>query len=422
MLTAGAASVDITPPPGLHLAGFAARTEPATGAHDPITARALVVGDTAVVTVDLLGVPGASARRIRARCALPDEHVVIAATHTHGAPIPASGRYAGDADPAFVAALENGCVAAIDGAVASARPATLEAGMGRETTVGKNRRHPGGPVDFAVPVLRVTGRDGGAIAVLTSYACHPVVLGADNRLMTGDYPHFVRARIEDVVPGAVAMFMTGCCGDVNTGHSAHASWTRSANADRTFERAEDLGGRIAEAALGARLTPLCGEARAAGATVTLEIERQESEPLQELAERWRAEAGGADPVRRLVLETWIDWAERFRDTPTGSWTGRVAALDWGGLPIVSMPGEIFTETGLSVRAACGTRPAFVTAYGEGIPGYIPPEGEYPFGGYEVAESHRFAGRPGAFRPGMAERVGQAARTLLAEVTKAATAE
>ena len=34
MIEAGVAVVDITPPAGLVMAGFGARTEPATGAHD----------------------------------------------------------------------------------------------------------------------------------------------------------------------------------------------------------------------------------------------------------------------------------------------------------------------------------------------------------------------------------------------------
>ena len=54
-LKVGVAVVDITPPPGLLQAGFAARTEPAIGTHDPLTARAVVVGDTAIVVADVIG-------------------------------------------------------------------------------------------------------------------------------------------------------------------------------------------------------------------------------------------------------------------------------------------------------------------------------------------------------------------------------
>ena len=91
-LKVGMAVVDITPPLGLLLAGFAARTEPATGAHDPLTVRAVVVGDTAVVVADVIGIHEAMSARIRERCPLPSANVIVAATHTHGAPVSMADR------------------------------------------------------------------------------------------------------------------------------------------------------------------------------------------------------------------------------------------------------------------------------------------------------------------------------------------
>ena len=105
----------------------------------------------------------------------------------------------------------------------SARPARLTAGWGTDPGVARNRRHTGGMIDPSLPVLRIHDAAGRPIAVITAYACHPVVLGADNRLWTADYPHYVRERLEAAHPGAMALFLTGCAGDANTGHSAHAS-------------------------------------------------------------------------------------------------------------------------------------------------------------------------------------------------------
>lgn len=65
VLTAGTAIVDITPPPGQMMCGYAARTEPATGTHDPLTARALVIGDTALVVADVLGLHEDRCHRLR---------------------------------------------------------------------------------------------------------------------------------------------------------------------------------------------------------------------------------------------------------------------------------------------------------------------------------------------------------------------
>ena len=144
------------------------------------------------------------------------------------------------------------------------------------------------------------------------------------------------------------------------------------------------------------------------------VEGLEDAPLPDLAARWRLEQQTAEPVRAILLGHWIEWAERNRDVVPGTWHARVSLLDWGGIPIVAMPGEIFSETGLSVRAACAGRPAFVLAYAEGTPGYIPPRSEFAFGGYEVEEAHRFIGMPGAFSPGSAEALAAAAIELLHE--------
>jgi hypothetical protein len=288
--------------------------------------------------------------------------------------------------------------------------------MGDDPGVVWNRRHADGPLDRSVPMIRIRGEDGQFIAVMASYACHPVVLAADNLLMTADYPHFVRKSLELEHPGAVALFLTGCAGDANTGHTAQASWTLAANAERTFATAQRLGERIGVAANAASDTMVEGAVGAAHRELDLALTRLEEAPLADLAARWRTEQQTAEPVRALLLGHWIEWAERNEHVAPGTWRARVSLLDWAGVPIVAMPGEIFSETGLSVRNACGGRPAFVLAYAEGTPGYIPPRSEFAFGGYEVEEAHRFIGMPGTFAPGSAEALAETACALLRDAT------
>ncbi|WP_240229476.1 neutral/alkaline non-lysosomal ceramidase N-terminal domain-containing protein [Devosia lacusdianchii] len=415
MIRAGAAVVDITPEPGLHLAGFAARTEPATGVHDPLTARAIVVEDTAVVVLDVIGLHEDMAARIRRRSPLPDDRIIVAATHTHGAPVSMLGRLGRAADPEFLRRIEDGAVEAVRLACENRRPATIAAGMGGDPGVAWNRRHADGPLDRSVPVIRIRDTNGQCIAVMASYACHPVVLAADNLLMTSDYPHFVRQAIEAAHPGAVSLFLTGCAGDANTGHTAQASWTLASNTARTFATAQRLGERIAAAAMEAEERRGADTVGAGYREIDLSLTRLEDAPLPGLAASWRLEQETAEPVRAILLGHWIEWAERNRNVAPGTWRARVSLLDWGGIPIVAMPGEIFSETGLSVRGACAGRPAFVLAYAEGTPGYIPPRSEFAFGGYEVEEAHRFIGMPGAFAPGSAEALAEAARALLGEL-------
>src|SRR3569833_1415081 len=159
VVTAGAAVVDITPPPGLMMCGYAARTEPALGAHDALTARALVVGDTALVVADVLGFHEDSCARIRERSGFGDRLVVVA-THTHGGPLPMPGRGGGDADPGFLRRLEDGCVAAGRLAAGRRQPARQLAGNAANPGIAFYRRTEGGPIDPTVPVLRVETLDG----------------------------------------------------------------------------------------------------------------------------------------------------------------------------------------------------------------------------------------------------------------------
>ncbi|OHV82718.1 neutral/alkaline non-lysosomal ceramidase N-terminal domain-containing protein [Rhizobium sp. LCM 4573] len=412
MIGAGAAVVDITPPPGLLMSGFAARSLPAKGAHDGLTARAVVVGDTAVVVADVIGVDAAMSARIRGRCTLPAGNVIVAALHNHGGPVSMAGRLSIAADPAYLQRLEDACVAAIDKAAAARQPARIAVGQGSDPGIARNRRHPGGPVDASLPLLRIRGEDGTMIALVTAYACHPVVLAADNLLWTADYPHFVRQALEEAHPGALALFMTGCVGDANTGHSAHASITLSANEDRTYEVAERIGRKIAEAALAASETLVPETVSARNRTVMLSFQRRETDAPEILERRWREEALTAEPARKNLLNCWAEWARDIAPVEPDPLAVRVTVLDWGGVHIVALPGEIFAETALSIRAAFDSqKPAFVIGFADDNPGYIPPVGEFTHGGYEIDEAHRYYGIAASFAPGAAEALADCAIAL-----------
>src|SRR5205823_4477259 len=103
----------------------------------------------------------------------------------------------------------------IDAAVAARVAARLEFGVGADSGIARNRRHAGGITDPALPIVRLVARDGTVIAIIAAYACHPVVLASNNLLWTADYPGFVRAAIERIFPGAIALFLTGCTGEAN---------------------------------------------------------------------------------------------------------------------------------------------------------------------------------------------------------------
>ena len=115
--------------------------------------------------------------------------------------------------------------------------------------MGKNRRDLDGIIDPDVPVVRFDALDGRVHAILLSYACHPVTMGADNYLATADYPGYTVRALEAVYPGAHLQFATGCCGQINTGHSAQDSVKGRGLERRTYAECQRLGHLIAGAAL-----------------------------------------------------------------------------------------------------------------------------------------------------------------------------
>ena len=95
-LRAGAARVDITPPPdaALPMGGYGGRTQGFRGIHDNIYVRAIVIddGDTlaALVAWESLFVPDAvweeTSQRIAAETGIRPENLLLSAVHDHGAP------------------------------------------------------------------------------------------------------------------------------------------------------------------------------------------------------------------------------------------------------------------------------------------------------------------------------------------------
>jgi neutral ceramidase len=395
------------------MSGFAARTERAAGAHDPITVRALAVDETVLVTVDACGLHEDFCAQVRAE--VPGT-VVLTATHTHAGPATVPGRLGGPVDPGYLDALRAACVAAIRDARDSRQPATAEAGVAADPGVARNRRRVDGPVFAPLTVARFRGADGRLLASVVSYPCHPVVLGPDNLLWTADYPGVVRAVVEEADPGSVCLFVTGCCGELNTGHSAHASMTLAGAGDRSFAAAERIGRRIGLAALAVPTREIPDPPGTAAASGELALPLRPADPADTaaLAAEWAREMVTADPARRALLTNWLDWARAAAPCSATSWTARVTVLRWGGLRIVALPGEPFSVTARRI-AELVPGECLVIGYADGSPGYLPPAEEFPYGGYEVDEAHRYYGMPAPFAPGAAESLTQLAAGLAEQV-------
>src|SRR5262249_43546686 len=143
-------------------------------------------------------------------------------SHTHSAPVlegPLMPMYhLSGVDQERVARygrfLQSKLLEVISAALDDLKPVILEHGVGR-ATFAVNRRvyqedkvvggeNLDGPVDWAVPVLKLKGTNNMLRAVLFGYACHGTsISGDDFYIVSGDYMAYAREHLESLYPGTI---------------------------------------------------------------------------------------------------------------------------------------------------------------------------------------------------------------------------
>jgi neutral ceramidase len=394
------------------LAGYAAREEPCAGVHDDLFARALVLDNgertLALVSVDLLAVSEAFTRRVRqsihARTGIPPEAVMVAATHTHAAPVTISTFFnPGESlDRDYMDRLARAIEASVAEAWEQRAPARVGVGFGRVDGIGVNRRSPDRlPVDPEVGIIRVDDAAGRPVAVVVNYACHPTVLGPNNLLASGDFPAYTVARIEERLgPGSFAMFVNGTQGDISTGHSSELSAIGVITPGRTFERAEAFGAKLADAALAALpAVATTADVALAARIERLDLPRRPYPPAAETAaalDDARAaleraignappEAIAAARTRRLYASITHFYAGEAQAAANGCLPIELQAFRIGDVALVAVPAEVFVSIGLRVKAAAPRR-TLIAGVTNGYIAYLPDRGAYASGGYEVVSA------------------------------------
>jgi neutral ceramidase len=437
---AGFAVEDITPARSLELSGFAARVQPAVGTHDALSARAVALSDgaraAAVAVVDLLGVDATMTERVRERVRddLGDalEHVSVVATHTHGGPAILRRALLGTVDDAYVEEVVTRTAEAVRWAFAERAPVVIRYGLGHEDSVAKNRRDVDGPIDPDLPVLRFddpeTGRPRG---VFCSYACHPVVLGPGNRLYTRDYPGFLVDKLAVACGNAPVAFLTGCCGQINTGHSTLDSVIGRGLEKRTYEEAERIGGVLAGMAAHTahRIAVPGGIADAqpaaglwtGSARLRLPLAPVERPDAAEIGALEReAAALAADPQRlgeSVVAEAYLRWA-RTHDPPETHVDTEVAVIALGDVAIVLLPGEVFVEFGLELKRRFPHLHLVIASYANDATGYLPHRSAFAVGGYEVDQAFVHYGFSGPYAVEAGDALIASAAALLHRIGEA----
>ncbi|HZP56718.1 MAG TPA: neutral/alkaline non-lysosomal ceramidase N-terminal domain-containing protein [Dehalococcoidia bacterium] len=430
-LLAGAAEAVITPPVGTPLDGYGGRVGGATGVHDDLHVRAIVVDDgttqAAIAGCDLIGVDRrlvADAReRASAATAIPAQNIMVAATHTHAGP----AGLRRDLDEALTDVTARTIAGAIIAAHARKRAAVLKAGRGSVDSVSQNRRDPAGAFDPELRVLLFDSPDprDGAIAAIMNFACHATVMFSTNMEISADYPGYAVRTVQAVIGDVPVVFLNGACGDVNP------SWI-----EQRYDEARRVGTIVgSEAArrlqelrpLGAQhktwnirwdeltdkdvMSGELVEPRVRVASRNVDVPLRALEPpeaydrkLAELntrlglaadagmaheGERARVTSGSVEERRRVMEALTRYRTERGVAARLGPSAGgrvlhpEVQAIALGaGCAVVGLPGEAFVETAQAIREAAGLRNLLIACYANHYVGYMVPAHEFARGGYE----------------------------------------
>jgi neutral ceramidase len=402
-LLGSALQIDITPPIGTPLEGYAARIQPSIGIHDPLFAGLILLklGDEQVllISLDQIAISAPVTEKIRAAVAetlqLKPEQILVACTHTHSGPSGYITRFpmlSDSTDPFLVDLLTRKLAGAANQLSSQLEPVILELGQDQVFGLGHNRNDINEETqDHELLVLVMKSIEGQPQAVWVNYGCHPTILGYDNRLISTDFPGAARRAMMCQYPDLVWLFMNGASGDIST------RFTRRGQDFSEVERSglllagsvlkaiqtakslavDKLEGKMANIQLPLREFGSVEAARAEATSLELEWKAMlaSGEPAGEL----RKAMTRAEGAQAQVMMAELYAGKQYLDST-------IQAIRIGGLTLVGLPGEIFTETVLALKAMGTNRTVAVVGYANDYCGYFPDRKAVKANTYEALVS------------------------------------
>jgi len=359
-LKAGHARRCITPPLGIAMMGYAARTQGARDVHDElfVNAVALAHRDTRIglLAYDLClldaGLVNEVKNGVRRATRLDAAHVFVNTSHTHAGPA-LSSRHQKTEDKAHRRLVVEKGAEAMKAALDDATPRTFSAGAA-PVDIGCNRRekradgtvwlghNPQGPRLREVTVWRFARRAKPRI-ILFSIPMHGTTLGGQNLSISAEWMGLAVRHIEKRFPRTRAVFLQGCGADQDPYYTMK-------DGDRGSFKEADAHGKKAARAVAAALRSM-----------------RKLQPF---------------PIRPILRTVPLPAKERGAGTLDLTLHG----LRLGEAVIVALSCEAFVEFALFGRAVSTAKETLVLGYTDGNVGYLCTSNVFAEGGYEPQTS------------------------------------
>lgn len=409
------ARTQITPTIGTPLAGYPTRAAGSDRVLDDVHVRALVVrsGATAVclVSCDTMAVDtrlvSELRRELHARHGIPEENVLVGATHTHSSTagllsfsgpggdrleaLFCAGAGAYDIDQANY--LRSQMAECVDMAFSRLEPATVGIGSARAAGVASNRVDPKKGASDEGTVIALRSPEGRWIGALLHFVCHPTTLGAGELGISADFPGLVCSELErELGEGAVVGYLNGALGDISTRYTRDGFGHDEAQRFATILATafSDAIGSIdvwtSDVELSAAEADAALPARSAGESDPGAVSR-----LQE--ELTAAEGRGAPASERRALEIALQGAQlseiwqHLGHSEAGAVGCKVQRLSLSPLvDFVALPGEPFSWIAEQIAQRHSPERVVVVAPANGYLGYFPDQASYEISPYEANAS------------------------------------
>jgi hypothetical protein len=381
---AAVVKIDITPQDSQMLLGYQARKS--TGVHDHIYHRIIVLDDGTtqffLISSDLCEFSPSQYDRIavqlKKRFGINPQNLWWATTHTHSAPelgppglesVFLGERYQHEFDADYQSLVERTIIDGIKEGLKTLSPARLGVGWGF-SQANINRRainidgiaslglNPDGPVDRRIGLLRFDKEDGTPLALIANYPIHGTVLSGDNLEISGDAPGIVSEYVEQKI-GVPLIFINGAMGNLAPIYSVYPN-----------PKSGHLG--QFRVLLGDKILAANQMISTTTSDVILKTGAIIVETPRKAGMDWATDLGDYTRTTRAG-EKMVKLPVRFLKINED-------------VAIWSAPLELFCEISNEIRDRSPFPFTFYFGLTNGWLGYLLPESEYKYGGYEPSDS------------------------------------
>ncbi|WP_127578883.1 neutral/alkaline non-lysosomal ceramidase N-terminal domain-containing protein [Paenibacillus koleovorans] len=441
------AQTNITPDKPVFMHGYGKRDHKSEGMHDPLFMKAVLLQSDSgksllLVTIDSLGSDRSFTvgikNALQEHFGLHHADVMINYSHTHHSvfltgrdPSLRRGGYSmGQTqwpshedeldyteDELFYDRLEGALLEMVRDCYANLVEGQLLLARA-DSNFGVSRRRPNdqgsvdwkpyyeGVIDRDLFVLKLVDSEERLKAILYNYGCHTTAMGAQY-LFSNDFAGKTSSWLEEAYPGAAALFLQGCGGEIKPMKGAVGDSFKACSYEEMEEAGVDLANEVAALLEHGEFTPV----RSDGFRSQLLDPQLYTERLPNgYYERIMNDSAGGEFYQKSAERT----IQAIQD---GSIKDRLPyyiniwQLD-DETRIIGMEGEVSTQYGLMIKNLFGNGQTLVLGYTNGVFCYVPTAQMIHEGGYE-ATCNFFFGLHGPFVPEIEDIiVGQIAKAVL----------